>query len=306
MKKALIFLLLFSLLAAEGSDLVCNFEPQDEDAQQSFQAGMGLVAAAIMLSVVIVALSYMFGKATSNAELLVFSKDELFHLMMTVLIVISILGIFEGSCRFFGSFLGSEGALTISKMYSESLLVKGKVLLTSMLKNEVNEKFNGATLVGYMMPLLGGEMAFQDSYHTANEKQYEILADMVTVGYVSAGVQFYIIYFIQGFVFPVLLPFGLFLRALPFVREAGNVILAIAFSLLIILPITYAINASAADVPLTFCDSDEERVLGNCDSLYGWGGISSYLFQTVFLPNLAMVVFIAAATAMVKVAKVLP
>jgi hypothetical protein len=119
--------------------------------------------------------------------------------------------------------------------------------------------------------------------------------------------QFYIIYSLQSFVLPVLLPFGLLLRALPFVREAGNVVLAIVFSLLIILPLAYAINASAADVAIDeICDADEERVLGSCGSLYGWGGISSYLFQTIFLPNLAMVVFITAATAMMKVAKVLP
>jgi hypothetical protein len=306
MKKALIFLLLFSLLAAEDTDLVCNFEPEDEAGQEAFASAMGLVVGAIMLSVIIVSLAYMFGKATSNADLLVFSKDELFHLIMTVLIFISIIGIFEGSCHFFGSFLGTEGPLTVSKMYSESLLVKGKALLTGLIKSSVNEKFQGATLVGYMMPLLGGEMAFKTSYHTANERQYEILSDVVTAGYVSAGIQFYIIYFLQSFVFPVLLPFGLLLRALPFVREAGNAVLAIVFSLLVILPLAYAINASALYVPLDYCDSDEERVLQDCDSLFGWGGISSYLFQTVFLPNLAMVVFITAATAMMKVAKVIP
>lgn len=305
-RKILLLLLVFSILHAEDPGLVCNFEPTDEVGQEAFASAMGMVVAAIMLSVVIVALAYMFGKATSNAELLVFSKDELFHLFMTVLIVISIIGIFEGSCHFFGSFFGTQGALTISKMYSESLVVKGKALVSSMLKSEVTEKFNGAELVGYMMPILGGEMAFKASYHTASERQYEILADMVTVGYVSAGLQFYIIYFLQSFVFPVLLPFGLLLRALPFVREAGNAVLAIVFSLLIILPVAYAVNASATDVDLDYCDSDDERVLQDCDALSGWGGISSYLFQTIFLPNLAMVVFIAGASAMVKVAKVIP
>ncbi len=311
MKKILMLLALFSLLFAGAADLTCNFAPDasDQAAQDSFNSAMGLVAAAIFLSVAIVSLSYMFGKATSNAELLVFSKDELFHLIITVILVISIVGFFEGSCLFFGNFLGTQGALTISENYASSLLVNGKVLLTSLLKSEVDQKFKGATLVGYMMPLLGGEMAFKTSYRTSFERQYEILADMVTVGYVSAGVQFYIIYFIKSFVFPVLLPFGLLLRALPFVREAGNVVLAIVFSLLVILPIAYAVNASAAGVSLSgncYDSQSDERVLADCGSLYGWGGIAGYLFQTIFLPNLAMVVFLSAATAMIKVAKVIP
>ena len=130
MKKALIALLLLSAIFAGAADLTCNFAPDSEDpvAQESFDSAMGLVAAAVMLSVVIVTLSYMFGKATSNAELLVFSKDELFHLMVTVVLVISIIGFFEGSCFFFGNFLGSQGALKISEDYSSSLQVQGKVL----------------------------------------------------------------------------------------------------------------------------------------------------------------------------------
>ena len=180
------------------------------------------------------------------------------------------------------------------------------MMLEQLLSHSIKEKFEAARVYGYMAPFIGGETAYNYSYHNAYSRQYEVLADMVTVGYVGAGVQYYILLIIESFIFPVFLPFGLILRAFPFVREAGNIVLAITFALLVIFPFAYAVNASAADVVVDYCDTDTEKVLGGCDSITGWGRISAFLFQTIFLPNLAMVVFITGATAMIKVAKVIP
>ncbi len=310
MKKLLLLLLILPILFAGTPGAMCNFHPQDEDAQKAYDTAMGLVPIAIMFSVLVVALTYMIGKATANPRLLVFSKDELMHLLFTVLIVVSIFGIFEGSCHFFSTFLGGgEGPLQKAIHYSSQLETQGKSTLRSLLKHSVSEKFKAARMFGYFAPLVGGETAFTSSYHNAFARQYEIVADLVTVGMVASGVQHYLLYFIQDFVFPIMLPFGLILRALPVVREAGNVILAITFALLVILPFAYSVNATAASIPkdmLDFCDSDREVVLGDCATLTGWGRVSAYLFQTIFLPNLAMIVFIAGATAMVKIAKVIP
>lgn len=306
MKKLMFLLVLFSLLYAEDP-LLCNFSPEDTEAQEAFNSAMGLVAVAIMLAVVIIALSYMAGTATSNPNLLVFSKDEITHLIITIVLAVFILSFFEGSCHFFNQFLDTPGgALSVSQNYMYGLQVKGNMMLSSLIKSSVSEKFKAARIHGYTMPFTGGEMYFLYSYHTAKGRQYEILADMVTMGYIGAGVQYYILMFVQSFVFPVLLPFGLMLRALPFVREAGNVLLALCFSIIIILPFAYAINASASSINIDFCDSDAERVLVGCSGLTGWGSIAAYLFQTIFLPNLAMVVFITGAGAMVKAAKVIP
>lgn len=308
MKRILLILLALFSLAYADDPLLCNFEPGDE-AQESFASAMGLVALAIMLAVLIIALSYMIGTATSNPSLLAFSKDEISHLAITILLTVFLLSFFEGSCHFFNQFLDAPGgAMSISQNYMYNLQVEGNMMLSSLIKSSVSEKFKGARLHGYTMPFTGGEMYFLYSYHNAKARQYEILADMVTMGYIGAGVQYYVLMFVQSFVFPVLLPFGLILRALPFVREAGNVLLALCFSIIIILPFAYAVNASASSITIDagFCDSDSERVLSGCSGLTGWGSIAAYLFQTIFLPNLAMVVFITGASAMVKAAKVIP
>ncbi len=303
MKRLLFLLVLFSFAySTMGS---CNFAPEDEVAQQSLDTAFGLVAIAAGLAIVSISLSFMVGKLTSNPQLLVFSKDEMAHLIITLLLLSSIIGIFEGSCVLMDDFLDIDGGLSAAKSHMYNLQLEGKMIVRSLLKASVEEKFEAAWVAGYMLPIVGGETAFIRSYHNANARQYEIIADMVTVGYVASGVQHYALHFIQNFVFPIMLPFGLILRALPFVREAGNTILALCFALLVILPFAYGVNASAGDVDKQFCDLDEERVMGDCTTTLGWGRISSYLFQTIFLPNLAMVVFIAGATAMVKAAKVI-
>ncbi|MEM4272511.1 MAG: hypothetical protein QXH30_02885, partial [Candidatus Bilamarchaeaceae archaeon] len=110
------------------------------------------------------------------------------------------------------------------------------------------------------------------------------------------GVQYFIVQSIMGFVFPVMVPFGLFLRALPFLREAGNTVLAISFALIVIFPFSYAVNAFAAD-SASGLGGEGSTSLGN---------VANYLLQTIFLPNLALVVTITGATAMVKAAKVIP
>ncbi len=305
MKKLLLILVMFSLLHSTDGGF-CAFSPDDPEAQESFETGMSLVYAAILLSVVVVSLSYMVGKVTSNPRLLVFSKDELTQLVITVILAVFILSFFEGTCHFFSYFLDiPQGPLQAAQDYMYGLQVEGKLMLGSLLSESINQKFSAARVYGYVTPLTGGEIFYNNAFYTSGARQYEILSDVVTVGYVSAGVQYYLLMFIQSFVFPVLLPFGLLLRALPFIRDGGNVMLAICFSLLIIFPIAYAVNSSASEVDYNYCDDDNERYLGECTSLRGWGRISAYLFQTVFLPGLAMVVSISGASAMVKVARVM-
>ncbi|MCP4647532.1 MAG: hypothetical protein GY852_07335 [bacterium] len=307
MKRLLILLVLFSSLYATTG--ICNFapDPLDPEATESFEEAMALIPIAIGVSAAIVALAYMIGKMTSNANLLVFSKGELTHLLVTILLTVTILSFFEGSCHFFTAFLDSPfGPLEQAQNQMFSLQVEGQMIVEQLLSHSVKEKFEGAQVYGYMAPFIGGETAYPYSYHNAYSRQYEVLADMATVGYVSAGVQYYLLHIIEKFIFPLFLPLGLILRAFPFVREAGNVILAMTFALLIILPFAYAVNASAADVVIDFCDDDTEKVVDGCDNITGWGRISSFLFQTVFLPNLAIVIFITGATAMIKVAKVIP
>lgn len=300
MKRIGVFLVLLSVSFA-----TCSLNLEDPAFQDTFNSAMSLVFAAMLFAIVLTSLAYMVGKGMNSAQLLVFSKDSLTQIVITAVLILFMFSIFEGTCTFMKMFLDTPSdPLTQSITYTNQLRNDGRMMLRDLYKASINEKFEGAYLTGFYAPFVGGETAFRGAYHNAFSRQFEILIDMVTVGYVSAGVQYFALQMIRDFVFPVLIPFGLLLRALPFTREAGNVVLAIGFTLLVIMPFAYAINSSAFGL-IPPVDSDTEKAVGLSSST-GWGGIAAYLFQTVFLPNLAMVVTITGASAMVKAVKVLP
>lgn len=301
MKRIGMLLVLVSLSFA-----TCSFTPTDPAVQSTIDSAFTLVFAALLFSTVVTALAYMVGKGIASAQLLVFAKDSFTQLLITAVLIVIIFSLMEGTCVFMQHFLDSPtDPLTDSMNYMNQLRNNGRTILKSLYSHSIQEKFEGATLVGFYAPFVGGATGFRGAYHNAFSRQYEILIDMVTVGYVSAGVQYFSLQMIRDFVFPVLIPFGLLLRALPFMREAGNIVLALGFTLLVIMPFAYALNSAALDIN-PVCDSDKEVAIGSCGTSTGWGTISSYLFQTIFLPNLAMVVTITGAGAMVKAIKVLP
>ena len=197
MKKILFLLvLLSSVYAADGA---CHFQPDaDPEAAEAFASAMSLVGVAIGLSIVVVSISYMLGKAMANPRLILFSKDELAHLGITVLLTIFIISIFEGSCLFFTNFLeDSSGPLGDAQDYMYSLRLEGQHLMETLLKGAVEDKFEAARVYGYMAPFIGGETGYNSSYYNAFARQKEILADMVSVGYVNAGVQYFILLVIE-------------------------------------------------------------------------------------------------------------
>ena len=105
MKRIMMLLVLVSVLSATVEIETCSFRPDPAapEAVESFETAMFLVTIAVMISVAVVALSFMAGKAFSNPKLLMFSKDELGQLLITVFLAVSIVGFFEGSCLFFDS-----------------------------------------------------------------------------------------------------------------------------------------------------------------------------------------------------------
>lgn len=300
MKKLMILMVLFSLSFA-----TCTMDMSDPEFQDTYAAAMQLVAIAILLSVTITALAYMIGKFTSSPSLLLFSKDSLTQTIITIVMVVFILAAFEGTCQFTTLFLEEQlNPMDSALDYAVYLQVQGQIILKGLYSTSMDHKFEGSWMTGYYLPFIGGETGFRNTMHNAFSRQCEILMDLVNVGMVSAGVQYFIILMIRDFVFPIMIPFGLLLRALPFLREAGNVVLAIAFTLFIIFPFAYTVNSYAMYTVDISCGSDE--AVGNCNYTTGFGTIGSYLFQTIFLPNLALVIAITGASAMIKAAKVIP
>jgi hypothetical protein len=116
----------------------------------------------------------------------------------------------------------------------------------------------------------------------------------------SLIIQKFALTIIAGTAFTLLLPVGIILRLIPFAREAGAFLIAIAVALYIVLPLTYVFAERAtANIPL------ESASINSCDDIAAvksmLSAIGNALPQAVFFPALSMIITIAAARVLSKV-----
>ena len=288
----------FILLALSAVWAGCGIT--DEEANVAFADAMPIILAAILLSVSLAALAYMAGSFMRDPKLLVFSKDQLFHTFVSVLLVISIQGIFFFMCMFASQAVGGVDMHSASLNYIRELRVDGGQMLTQIMKRSIEYKFDAAYFLGYQVPFIGGETFWMDAHNNAYARHLEILFDIVMVGYVSSGVQYYIILMMPQLALGVMVPLGLVLRCIPKARDSGNMLLAVALAVYVVFPLTYTVHSSMmeTDVPWYSGQPDDTGV--------SFEDAAKYVFQTVFLPNLSLVVFATAVGGLIKVAKVIP
>ncbi len=293
MRALLAFLLLFPLSFA-GCGIM------DEDADSAFLEAMPIISAAIMLSVLVAAIAYMAGSFTRNPQLLVFSKDQIFHTFVSVLLVVSIEGIFFFTCIMASQAAGGVDMQGASINYLRALHVEGGQMLTTIMKRSIDYKFDAVDFFGYQVPFLGGETFWYNAYKNAYSRHLEIVFDMVMVGYVSAGVQYNIMSFLPRLALGIMVPLGLVIRCIPKAREAGNMVIAVALAIYVVIPFTYAVHSTMRDTPVPWYSGEMD------ETGISFEQVALYMFQTIFLPNLSLVIFATAVGGLMKVAKVIP
>jgi hypothetical protein len=271
----------------------------DTDANVAFTQALPIIGAAIALSIAVAALAYMAGSFMRNPNLLVFSKDQIFHTFVSVLLVISIEGIFYGTCMFASSAAGSD-LQSASLNYMRELRVDGGQMLAQIMKRSIEYKFEAAYYTAYQVPYMGGEAYWWEAYNNAYARNLEMLFDFVMVGYVSAGVQYNLLGMLPQIALGVMVPMGLLLRCIPKAREAGNMVMALALALYVVIPFCYAVASTMRETEVPWFTGAPD------DTGISFEDAGLYLFQTIFLPNLALVVFATAVGGLMKVAKVIP
>jgi Na+-driven multidrug efflux pump len=120
--------IIFALLAVSASFAACDFT------SESFEAALPIISAALLLSVTVSAIAYMAGSIMRDARLLVFSKDELFHTIVSALLVVSIQSIFVGACLITSGVLGGDDPLSHSISYLRAVKSEGSNMLSGMMR----------------------------------------------------------------------------------------------------------------------------------------------------------------------------
>jgi hypothetical protein len=293
----------------------------------------GTIFAVIMFVAISLAFLYMIGSVTEHVHFKVIAKDEFFHLFFTIILLISFAGILAFSCNvtdfFFKSSFTSIGATscytsgTTAVVASNCYLKKMKTEADSMaqyyIKGQLDSMMDSAFSISIAIPVLNAYTAVADCYLRVHSQQYESIVNMFIMPVLlSLNMQKMVLNFISDYIVLWVVPIAFLFRAFPPTRPMGNVLIALAIGLYIIVPFMYSFNLAMYDSVFTDCNTYGKVVCdfvidgctpGNagstCTNPSSFWNIAKMIPQAFFLPNLTIAVFITFMGAVNKALRVL-
>ncbi len=326
MKQTLIFLLLFASLVSPASCI--------GNATDVILTGQGgIVAIVIMLTAIGIAIAYMIGNFSGNPRFTILAKDELYHLAVSIGLLISFSGIVLFSCTLMSYFFTStfekmmvsdssgtpttlacyaEGAelSSVSTCYIKLAKSDAEQIAQQYLKEYINNQMYATFSVTIQIPVFNAQTVSADAYKKVYSQQYDmVLNSFIIPALLSLTMQKIILEFISQNVIAWVLPAAFLLRIFPPTRQMGNFLIALSVGLYIIIPFMYTFNLAMYDISAqdcsTFSSATNDIVFGDGCSTYGFWNVGRLLPQAFFLPNLTLALFVTFLSAVNKALKVI-
>jgi hypothetical protein len=315
----------------------------------------GLLGIVLMLTAVLISLAYMGGKLTGNPKMLVFAKDELYHLGFSLVIIIGFSGLLLLSCQILGFFFESafEQIGEDSPCYSDESTVSGvstcflnraksdaEHMANRYVSGYINNMMWSTLSMSIAIPLFDTYTAVIASYKRVVSSQYNTILNMFIIpALVSMSIQQLLLGFVNNNIIAWIVPSGLILRVLPPTRMMGNMILALAIGIYILVPFFYTFNLLMVDA--TFNAGDCEREVSaefgpgqlkfydaicdnvadgyscwsyegsgsnrssTCDNPYGFWMLARFVPLAFLLPNLMIALIVAFIGSLAKAFRVI-
>jgi len=317
--RALLFILLlagaaFSYSCVEGATEIVLSEQ-----------GLG-IAAAIGLTILVIAIAYMIGQAMGNTGYVVFAKDEAFHLGFSIMLLIGFSGILVASCAFFDFFYvsffeesgmfgtaGSESSCytpgrsikNTASCYAEMATADSKDLAESYIQNYIGNLMDSTFSWTVQFPLVNALSATSGAYKRVVSTQYDIvLNSFIVPALMSISMQRIMLDFVSENAIKWILPIGFLLRIFIPTRQMGNIMIALSLGLYILVPFMYVFNFAMYEGVLTDCTDFADAVCDNvidsycspasstCSNPDSFWNIARLIPLAFFLPNLTLAIVI--------------
>ncbi|MEW6528491.1 MAG: hypothetical protein AB1391_01235 [Candidatus Micrarchaeota archaeon] len=327
---------IFLLFSASNAVSIGNCAAATFDSYIEIMKGpLGVLMFSIVLAL---ALIYMIANAFHRPEYIVLVKDESFHLLISVMLLVFFgLGM-EIGCGVVGSAF-DFAYKNISKAgdpcyLPEESVQKIAVCSMQMMENDANELINAYTkknidlqveasaYISYF-GITGGATFGPDAYLRAHAIFIDNVKNMFTLpAYLSIRAQNIIMQFFlgtgtyTGAIIQYLIPVAFLMRFIPFFRQIGNIMIGLAVAIFIIVPVFIALNGIMYLYIFTpeQCSQYSDLVYDNVFELSGASGCNSSINilkvarlypQAFLLPNLTIVIFITFVNSLNKALKVL-
>lgn len=278
------------------------------------------IAVVMMLIVLVVAISYMVGQVTGDVKFTVFAKDELYHLFISVLLLVGFTGIIGFSCQtmdyFYSSTFSKLGPLKcydpgdelsiVSKCYIKLAKADAEQMAQQYLKQYIDNQMYATFSITIQIPLFNAQTVSADSYKKVYAQQYDmVLNSFIIPALLSLNMQKMLLEFVTDNVIKWLLPIAFLFRVFFPTRQMGNFLIALSVGLYIIIPFMYTFNLAMYDIVSLDCatfskQAVDDIVFGSGCSTYGFWNVGRLIPQAFFLPNLTIALFITFMAAVNK------
>ncbi len=332
--KALLFLLLaVAAIHAGGS---CT-----TDATGVVLSGEGTnILLAMMLVVMLIAAAYIAGTALSNANYIVFAKDEAYHLGFSLLMLVAFSGTILLSCNvgdmFYsavfhnlgtlpaGCYSPSNGMNDTAICYANKVQGDAQRMAESYIKNNIKMIMDSTWSYSIQWPLMNTYTSSAGAYKKIIANQYDmILNSFIIPALVSVSMQKLLLDFVTTSVIQWILPAAFLLRVFIPTRQMGDILIALAIGLYVLVPFMYVFSFAMYDAVGTSADcekfaqavcdpvldhydcGDAASAKATCQNPDSFWNVARLLPVAFFLPNLTIAVLVTFLGAVHKGLKVI-
>jgi len=199
-------------------------------------------ACAVVLALMAVAIAfiYMMSQLFRMHEWEALAKTELYQLFMSVIIVICAVGVASAACNISCALAGGD-PFEIADGYIRTMLFgPGKLLPTWFAFNQLSYSARMLDSIYYRMGPGSWCYNFKPFPGTgAIDNVASFINIILAVPFGSLIVQTFVLQFIKGTMYTLVLPAGLVLRMLPPTRDAGSFLIMTAIGFYALFPLTY-------------------------------------------------------------------
>lgn len=227
-----------------------------------------LVAYASIATVFIIAITFMVGRALANAKLTLWSKTEILQLAISLTSVFFIFAALNTFCAIdvaevasifvnqtmpsMNIYEAAQGYLNDSALYSHNAMTVVRYHLEGYTILSYFNAFNCDFATGRIGwgCLFGWSGASQQALggYGAQMAALNIFFNSTIIAHFSALNFLFILLFVyKGFVF-VFLPLGIFIRAMPYLRSFGSLMISLTLAFMIVYPFMLAVFYIMGDV----------------------------------------------------------
>lgn len=251
---------------------------------------------AVLSVVLILSGLYMLSRLLGKREWEALAKTELWQTANAVLWVAIIGSVATLLCSLACQMSGDEDPFLTAATYLGEMQNKLESAISALLEGAKETRLKTAYALSIFDVVV---MPWEGCSVLANN--YEQMAFMLSPFVGSLIFQRFVLMIVSGTAFTLLLPIGIILRIIPFAREAGAFVIALAVALYIVLPLTYVFAERATSTVTFQIESLGRECVDSSSVKTTFSSIGNALPQAVFFPALSMIITIAAARVLSKV-----